>query len=236
MEYGGFYIEKPVGNNSFSFDERKNKKIYVPQLINGSFNDIEIGNEATFIEVEDSNEFECIGLKNMYKIVDDNIGIEKDIYVFDNHNHAFFFWCKSLKEGRLKKGAALLHVDQHKDTREPSNYDVDIEDIEDVKRYTNEILNVGSFIKPALYHNIFSTLQIVDSNYGLDQEIPKEYVLDIDLDFFSEDMDYIDFDKKRNKISEYIKGAKVITIASSPFFIDQKRAIETLKILFDVEI
>ena len=28
-KYTGFYIEKPTGNNIFSYDERENKKIYV---------------------------------------------------------------------------------------------------------------------------------------------------------------------------------------------------------------
>ncbi len=33
--YNGFFIEKPVGNNIFSFEERENKKIFVPKLIKG---------------------------------------------------------------------------------------------------------------------------------------------------------------------------------------------------------
>ena len=28
-----FYIEKPVWNNEFSFEQRKNKKLYVPEII-----------------------------------------------------------------------------------------------------------------------------------------------------------------------------------------------------------
>ena len=34
--YVGFYIEEPVGNNVFSYDERTNKKIFVPKLIKGT--------------------------------------------------------------------------------------------------------------------------------------------------------------------------------------------------------
>ncbi|EQH14377.1 UPF0489 family protein, partial [Clostridioides difficile] len=45
-EYSGFYIEKPVGNNVFSYDKRENKSIYVPKLINGTLNDVRLGNEV----------------------------------------------------------------------------------------------------------------------------------------------------------------------------------------------
>ena len=130
----------------------------------------------------------------------------------------------------------MVHVDQHKDTREPENYDVDIENIDDAFRYTNEILNVGSFIKPALKHNVFSDVIIIDSSYGFDLEIEGEFVLDIDLDIFSKDMDYIPYDLKVSRIKDLIKRAKVITIASSPFFINQEYAIKVLKELFNYDI
>ena len=31
-KYIGFYIDRPIGNNIFSYEERENKKIYVPKL------------------------------------------------------------------------------------------------------------------------------------------------------------------------------------------------------------
>ena len=34
--YTGFYIDKPQGNNVFSYEERENKKIFVPKLIEGT--------------------------------------------------------------------------------------------------------------------------------------------------------------------------------------------------------
>lgn len=99
-----------------------------------------------------------------------------------------------------------MHVDQHKDTREPENYDVDVNNLKDVFRYTNEVLNVGSFIKPALKYNIFSELIIIDSLYGFDLEVESEFVFDIDLDIFSSDMDYIPFELKFYKIKNLIKS------------------------------
>lgn len=231
-EYNGFYIEKPMGNNVFSYDKRDNKSIYVPKLISGTLDDVKLGNKVVFNEVDENEEIKAIGLENMVEYVLGN----KKIYVFDNHNHAFYFWLKSMMNDEFTRGCKLVHVDQHKDTREPENYDVDINNIEDVFKYTNEVLNVGSFIKPALQHKIFSELIIIDSLYGFDLDIEPEFVLDIDLDIFSSDMDYIPFDFKLDKIKNLIKKAKVITIATSPYFINQEYAIKVLKELFNYDI
>ncbi|KPI46847.1 hypothetical protein KW94_19205 [Clostridioides difficile] len=231
-EYNGFYIEKPMGNNVFSYDKRDNKSIYVPKLISGTLDDVKLGNKVVFNEVDENGEIKAIGLENMVEYVLGN----KKIYVFDNHNHAFYFWLKSMMNDEFTRGCKLVHVDQHKDTREPDNYDVDINNIKDVFRYTNEVLNVGSFIKPALQHKIFSELIIIDSLYGFDLDIEPEFVLDIDLDIFSSDMDYIPFDFKLDKIKNLIKKAKVITIATSPYFINQEYAIKVLKELFNYDI
>lgn len=221
-KYIGFYIDKPIGNNIFSYEERSNKKIYVPKLIEGTLDDVVVGNEVVFNEIDENIEIKAKGLKNMVKY---NFK-DKDIYIFDNHNHALYFWIKSLKLNNFNKGCKLVHIDQHKDMREPENYDVDMDNIDDVFRYTNEVLNVGNFIQPALKHSIFSDVIIIDSSYGFNLDIQGEFVLDIDLDIFSKDMEYISYDLRINKIKELIKKAKVITIASSPFFIDQEYAIK----------
>lgn len=230
--YIGFYIEKPIGNNIFSYEDRSNKKIYVPKLIEGSLDDVVVGDKVVFNEIDENIEIKAKGLKNMVKYSIE----DKEVYIFDNHNHALYFWIKSLKFNKFNKGCKLVHIDQHKDMREPENYSVDMNDIDDVFRYTNDVLNVGNFIQPALKHNIFSEVIIIDSSYGFNLDIQGEFVLDIDLDIFSKDMEYISYDLRINKIKELIKKAKVITIASSPFFIDQEYAIKVLKELFNYDI
>lgn len=230
--YKGFYIDKPYGNNVFSYEERENKKIFVPKLIEGNLEDVQVGENIVFNEIDEDMEVKAKGLKNLvqYKFQD------KTIYIFDNHNHAFYFWMKSLKNNEFSKGCKLVHVDQHKDMREPQEYMVDIEDLDDVFRYTNEVLNVGNFIQPALKKEVFSEAIIIDSSYGFDVKIEGEYVLDIDLDIFSKDMDYIPYDFRLNKIKNLINNAKIITIATSPYFIEQDYAINVLKELFNCDI
>ncbi|WAW14997.1 UPF0489 family protein [Peptostreptococcus equinus] len=227
FNYGGFFIKEAVGNNAFSYDERENKKIYVPELIEANLSDVKLGNMPSFIEIEDGVENICTGLEYMYKIVEDKYSA-KQIYLFDNHNQSFYFWCKALNENFINKGLKLLHVDQHKDTRPAENYEVDISNMNEVNRYTNEVLNVGSFIDPAMKLGIFSELFIVDSTYTLRNIVKGPYVLDLDLDFFSIDMDYIDYDEKIERVREYIGEASLITIATSPYFIEQERAIKAL--------
>ena len=39
-KYTGFYIDRPTGNNIFSYEDRKNKSIYVPKLIEGTLDDV----------------------------------------------------------------------------------------------------------------------------------------------------------------------------------------------------
>lgn len=230
--YKGFYIDKPYGNNVFSYEERENKSIFVPKLIEGDLNHVKVGEHIVFNEIDEDMEIKSKGLEHLvqYKLGD------KTIYVFDNHNHAFYFWMKSLKSNEFNAGCKLVHVDQHKDMREPDNYDVDVEDLDNVFAYTNEVLNVGNFIQPALKKEIFSEVIIIDSSYGFDIDVEGEYVLDIDLDIFSKDMDYIPYDFRLNKIKKLIKNAKVITIATSPYFIDQEYAIKVLKELFNCDI
>ena len=47
-------------------------------------------------------------------------------------------------------------------------------------------------------------------------------------------MDYIDYDLKIARVNKYIEGASLITIATSPYFIEQDRALKVLRDLFDL--
>lgn len=221
-----FFILENKGNNSFSFEERNNKKIHVASILDGEIDDVKIGNEIAFSEIIEDEELNSYGLKNFIKLKN------KNIYIFDNHNHAFYFWCLGLKENEFKKDLLLVHVDQHKDMREPKNLNVNIDDLKDVFNYTNYELNVGNFIKPALFKNIFKDVLIIDSSYSFESEIKEDYVLDLDLDIFSKDMDYIEWNYKIKKIKKLIDGAKFVTIATSPFFIEFERVKKALIELF----
>ncbi len=225
--YNGFFIQEPVGNNAFSFAQRHNRKIFVPSIINGSLDDLAIGHEIAFSEMEEGREVNYKGLKSFIYIHEQN----KDIFIFDNHNHAFFFWVYAYQLGKLKPQSTLVHVDQHKDTRQPQEK-FGKSDLKEAFKYTNFKLNVGNFIPPAVSLGLFSKVIIIDSETAFNQALPSEFVLDIDMDVFSPEMDYIKSSYKLERIQSYIKQSNLITVATSPYFMDQDQAISLVKELF----
>lgn len=228
--YSGFWLSEEVGNNAFSYAKRDTKKLWVPQIIKGYVEELAVSDKICFSEYEDGAEKNFCGLKHFiftqYK--------HTPVVIFDNHNHAFFFWHWALKKGWIKFGDPLVHVDQHTDMRKPAQWlnGSEFSDSRTCFNYTNHRLNVGNFIQPALKLNLFSSVDIIDSSYTLEKCYSKPLVLDVDIDFFSPDMEYIDYNFKINQIKSYMNHARFITMATSPYFIEQKRAIEVIKDLF----
>jgi hypothetical protein len=64
------------------------------------------------------------------------------------------------------------------------------------------------------------------------EQLPENYILDIDLDFFAPDLDYLNNQLKLKAIKKALPLAKIITIASSPYFIDQQLAFKFLREIF----
>ncbi len=235
-----FYIREKISNNAFNFEKRPDKKLYVPQLVEGNVNDVRPGQEVVFEDFDDDGILHsCKGLQEFVKTTFGTV----PVYIFDNHNHAFAFWCLEKKLGTLKNDALLIHIDQHKDTRIPEKFieSVDAEDLEKVFDYTNRVLNVGNFIPAARHIGLVKDIIFLDSEYSLKAlkeklALPGEdggisgrnLILDIDLDFFAPDSDYIGNDLKLEIIEQLIPKSSVITFATSPYFIDQERAIHWL--------
>ena len=260
-----FKLKSEIGNNKFSFDKRElYKEICISSLKESSEIHINESTTVAFAEMDNNKEVGFKGIDPFIVKTHKN----KKIYVFDNHNHAFFFIYKEIFENQIPFGLDMIHIDQHKDTRTPDvdfsevkNWQADIRDFlyeinylskEDINYevtlldaafyYTNAVLNVGNFIKPLQKESLIENLFIVDSTYSLDN-IEKQavssrgYILDIDLDFFSEDMDYIDRKRKIEVINNLAKKASLITICTSPFFIDfekAKQALEELVLFADL--
>lgn len=228
--YKGFSIDSEVGNNAFSFSQRKNKSIYVAPLIKGNLSDLKVADHISFSEVVNQVEYNFSGLNSFLHWKFNN----KEVFIFDNHNHAFFFWAYAFQNKIIGFGETLVHIDQHTDMRIPDQLinKNSFQNAQNVFEYTNFVLNVGNFIQPALNIGLFKSIKIIDSSYAFEKDISGSIVLDIDMDLFSKDLEYIDHSLKIRKIKKYINQAKFITIATSPFFIDQKFAIEKIKELF----
>lgn len=299
----GFYIDRNTGNNAFSFECRKNKKLWIPPLTRGDVRDVKQGNKYVFCEYDATmNKDECCqGLHSM--IYDE----KRNLYLFDNHNHSFYFIVRACR--RYKRYKTLIHVDQHKDARQPllslngfvssvkdlllclkadgnvdeqrsflnlksreereifsfkileeilsaastcEGFEFPVEDCETFGTitlpkqekefsdyltwiYTNYILNVGNFIPPLLETLKFEHYYCVDSSYRMrevEQSFLSDFVLDLDLDFFSEDMDYISWKERIDFVKGLLKQAGLITVATSPYFIGFERCEQVIEELF----
>ncbi|MBF0479386.1 MAG: UPF0489 family protein [Candidatus Omnitrophica bacterium] len=235
--YKGLYIETPEGNNAFSYDLRVNKKIFVPGFIQGSLKDVKPGEEVVFSEVVDGLEKNCRGLRHF---VHWRLG-HKDIFIFDNHNHAFFIWLWGLAQRKIDLIDLLVHIDQHTDLRDPQSFfdgNCDQIDLPAAFDYSHKVLNVGNFIKPALDMGLFSDLAMINSKESFEKPVwPGKYIVDLDMDIFAPEMNYIPENLKVDVIQQYIENSDFITIATSPYFIDQELAISKLRRIFsDIEV
>jgi hypothetical protein len=226
-----FAIDGPVGNNALSYERRgAAPALWVPSLIEGTLADVKPGRTIAF---EDFDEYgalhSCPGLAHLVRM--EWAGIPT--VVVDNHNHALYFWCEARAQGRLERGATLIHVDQHRDTRTPERlYEGGTPNEAFV--YTNFHVNVGNYIVPAQAAGLVGDIQFVTGEEALrDLSLAprRNKILNIDLDFFAPEMSHIDFDLARRFIAAHVATASLITVATSPFFIDQARAIAVLKTL-----
>ena len=235
--YNGFYLSEEKGNNAFSFHERKNKKLWVPELIDAKISDIELWEDVVFEDFGFDDQLSTnTGLKNFYKIK----WKDKDIYLFDNHNHAYYFWYLARSQGIIWDENTLVHIDEHADTRDPWNYLMKPEslDLDKVFHYTNYVYNVGNYIIPAEKEWLIKNTIQVRNTHNLEEYLDlrstlgSDIILNLDLDFFQPDLDFIDYDLKKKVTLDAAEKAKVITVATSPFFINQELAIKVFKDIF----
>ena len=191
-----------------------------------SLNDIALWNHVVFEEIDHTWTIRsCKGLQHIYEYWKRRI--------FDNHNHALYFRTQFLTN---KKSFPVIHIDQHSDLGSPptSIEKENINDLEYIREYTNYICNVWNFIPPALESWIIQTCeQIRSESKLLEYKNPHhEYILDIDLDFRAPEMSINKFEKTIEKTKELITNASLVTVASSPYFIDQSLALTILKKLW----
>lgn len=255
-------IDLPISNNFFSYEKRKCKEIIVPSIKECDILNIKTSKKASFVEIDEVGlENSCFGLE--YFIKEKN----KEIYIFDNHNHSFYFSYELYLNTNRKYD--FIHIDQHKDLRMPeisfekyknfliSNQyflktefkklnleynkyiyktEIDLDKII-AYLYTNIELNVGNFIKPLMEIGVIDRFYCIDSLYKINEfkdfNCDREYILDLDLDFFSKDMDYIEENVKLELVKSLIRNAKRTLIATSPYFIEFDRCKAVLSKIFE---
>ena len=230
--YNGFYLSKESANSKIS---NCTTPLRVAP-INGVNNceNLEIDYEHfAFAEKNENWEIEYFhGLKKFLWIKNSEF---PPIFIFDNHNHAITFRYNIIYSKKIKD-AELIHIDQHSDCRENKNHlelNRKENELEKVFSFCNQKCNVGNFIPPAIDSWIISKqIQIRSTTALEDLKIDKNqnYILDIDLDFC---LNWIDRNKLNIESVEILKDrfgkiwkyALWITIATSPYFLNQEFAI-----------
>ncbi len=232
LEYGGYWLEGEVGNNAFTFQERaSDPRLWIPPLKEGGLNQLALGDLPVFSELNEKWELERFsGFQHL--LFFDWKGIPT--YIFDNHNHAFAFRWRELFKWTIRKGLPLLHLDQHSDMQENA-FQLQEENWEAVVHFANACCTVGNFIPPALDCGLVASVeQIRTEQKLLCYEKPAcDYLLDIDLDFWEEQMGIVNLEASFKKTKNLMQSAKMITIATSPYFLDQQKALDLIKLLFD---
>ena len=212
----GFWITENIGNNSFSFNT--GKKIFVAPIIEGSQKDIEIGENIVFTDLTDKKKESSVGLK--YFVCGYSKKSKTPIFICDNHNYVLEVW-ELLKNKKLP----LVHIDQHKDNQ------IFTENEQDWRK-TTKICNYINFAQKRGWINEVISFTESSDLKQLSFIKPEKCILNIDLDLFHPDCSLISLEEKLNIIYNYLPKAELITIATSPLFIDQNLAVKLAKLFW----
>lgn len=236
----------PLSNNAFDYAIRSenhpepNLRIANLQIFtqaNEALKHLKISAQPAFETIDEEKLKSFAGLES-FLLFPSPLQKTTPVFIFDNHNHAFYFWHIAQEQLALFTPLTLIHIDQHKDTRIPAHMlaPEQARDPNELYRFTNEILNVGNFIPPAIKTGLIDTIINIDSSTTVEKYLrtraPLRYILDIDLDFFAPDLDYISNAQKLDLIKKLLPQAAIVTIATSPFFLNQTLAITLIKKLF----
>lgn len=182
-------------------------KQYLTSIKSWTLDDVKLWSHIVFEETDEKGKLhQCKWLEYIVKI-------EPNIVIVDNHDRVLEF---------REQGLPVIHVDQHTDLRPVGP----------------EWVNVGNFIRYALDTNFIpSALQINTEykflTYNFSSFDSIDFILDIDLDFRDPQMSIEQFDKTIQIIKLLIKKAKIVTIATSPYFLEQNLALSLINTIIN---
>ncbi len=128
----------------------------------------------------------------------------------------------------------LIHIDQHADTKENKNsFKATHSSPQEAFGFANYACNVGNFLTSAKDAEIIEEIIQIRSEHALHNMEKLDfhnynYILDIDIDFW-EDKSEKEIESDFEIIRKLIDNVCLITIATSPYFMEQKQAIELIK-------
>jgi len=213
-------LTENIWNNQFHYNQAKNPQLRIADLIEWTTYDLEIWEKTVFREVKNWELVEYKWLKNFIHIKNPN----QTIYIFDNHNHALKYRYDEYKAWSIPFWFNLIHIDQHTDMN-LSEFELDLENP------NFNVYNVWNFIQPATKSWLISNVEQINTEYKLlhFQTDENNLILDIDLDFRAPEMSIEKYSDTIEKAKELISKSRVVTIATSPYFLDQNLSIKVCK-------
>lgn len=213
-------LTENIWNNQFHYNQVQNPQLRIADLIEWNLNDLEIWENPVFREMKNWELVEFKWLKHFIHIKNQN----QSIYIFDNHNHALKYWYDEYKSWNIPFWFNLIHIDQHTDMNQ-SEFLLDLENPK------FDVYNVWNFIQPAMKSWLINKVEQINTEYKLlnFQTDENNLVLDIDLDFRAPEMSIEKYSEIIRKTRKLILKSRVVTIATSPYFLDQSLAIKVCK-------
>ena len=209
-------ITEDIWNNQFCFNQVENPKVWIADMIEWTTKDLEIWENTVFREMRNWKVVEYKWLKNFIHIKSNN----QSIYIFDNHNHALKYRVDEYKQWNIPFSFDLIHIDQHTDMNS-SEFELNLENP------NLDVYNVWNFIQPATKSWLINKVEQINTEYKLlnFQTECDNLILDIDLDFRAPEMSIEKYSETIEKTKNLISKSRVVTIATSPYFLDQILAI-----------
>ena len=209
-------ITENIWNNQFCFNQVECPKVWIADMIEWTTKDLEIWENTVFREMKNWKVVEYKWLKHLIHIKSNN----QSIYIFDNHNHALKYRIEEYKNWNIPFWFNLIHIDQHTDMNS-SEYELNLENP------NLDVYNVWNFIQPAIKSGLINKVEQINTEYKLlhFQTECNNLILDIDLDFRAPEMSIEKYSETIEKTKNLISKSRVVTIATSPYFLDQISAI-----------
>ena len=209
-------LTENIWNNQFCFNQVENPKIWIADTVDWTVENLEIWENTVFREMKNWKVVEYKWLKHLIHIKSNN----QSIYIFDNHNHALKYRIEEYKNWNIPFWFNLIHIDQHTDMNS-SEYELNLENP------NLDVYNVWNFIQPAIKSGLINKVEQINTEYKLlhFQTECNNLILDIDLDFRAPEMSIEKYSETIEKTKKKKKKSRVVTIATSPYFLDQISAI-----------
>lgn len=209
----GFTLSYPQGNSSFG---EKETELFVPPVTLGDSSCLSVGNKIVFSDL--SEDLSCVGLD---QFVCGTSGSGTPIFACDNHNFVLEAW-QLLKEEK----PTLVHIDQHRD------------EASCICGKNGKIVQtrICDYIDYAIKNEwieekFFSIIESGDL-WQL-PELPKNNkIVNIDIDIFVPECTILTLEEKVDIITKSAQNASLITLATSPGFIEPKLSTEIAKLLW----